>query len=787
MIHFKTIGGKDSMSDQAPPVRPARRVTYARPWALVAGLGLLALVFGLALWRGRTPAPLPVDAPASQFSAGRAIALLGELLAEGRPHPVGSEANAGVRERIAGRLESLGYDVEIQETVVCRGWSGTRATCAPVQNVVTRLPGQAEGPAVMLMAHYDSVGAGPGAADDTAGVAAVLEIARILQAEGPRRNPVIFLLTDGEEVGLMGAQGFAEEHPWARDLGAVINLEARGTGGQSLLFETSDDNAWLVDAYASSVPHPSANSLSYEVYKTLPNDTDLTVFKDRGVAALNFAFIDRAQHYHTLLDSLENLDAGSVQHQGESVLAVARALADRDLDAGSARLAGNAAYIDFLGLGVIRWPAAWTLPLALAAILTTLACAIVAIRRGALTVGGLLLGVLAALLCLALAILLGMGLIWLIARFGHGSQPWYAFPLPTRLSLWAGALLSAGLVAGLLGRRAGLWGLGLGAWLLWAILAVVLSLTLPGVAVFPLVPGLFAALLVLLALVVGRWFAPADDVALAVAAAGGGMFFLPLALVLESAIGLGMSAAITLPLGMVAATLLPLLALPWERAGLRRAVTVVSAAVVAGAAVSALLMPPYSEASPQPLNLYYVAEAGGGQAQYVSVPRDDVTPPSLRRHFEDEPVAVFPWSSALYLAAATEPTGAEGPFLQILSEAQLGENRTVQLLLRSPRGAAAIDLRLPVSRLASISVDGQKLAVDHGATDGDYALVCYGLACDGLEVILELIGPEPVSVLVADSSLGLPAGGEALLRDRPATAVPYQMGDTTVLWRSVDL
>ncbi len=772
------------MSDQPPPVEPVRGLPYARPWALVAGLVLVALAFALALLFARPPAPLPVDAPPSEFSAGRALALLGELLAEGRPHPVGSEANGLLRARIAAHLESLGYDVDVQETVICRGWSGRQATCTPVQNLAARLPGQAEGPAVMLMAHYDSVGAGPGAADNTSGVVTLLEIARILQAEGPRRNPVIFLFPDGEEVGLMGAQAFAGRHPWAQDLGVVINLEARGTGGASLLFETSEDNAWLIDAVASSVPHPSANSLSYEVYKALPNDTDLTVFKTAGDAGLNFAFIDRAVHYHTPLDALDNLDPASVQHQGESTLAVTRALAGLDL---ANPPAGNASYVDFLSRAVIRWPAAWTLPLAVAMALILLVCAVVAIRRRALTVGGLLLGLLAAFLCVILAVLLGLGLTWLIARFGHGTQPWHAYPLPTRLALWAGALLSAGLMATLFGRRAGLWGLGLGAWLLWAILAVAVSLTLVGAAVFLLLPSLFAALLALLALLVGRRFAPAGEVALALGSGAAGMFLLPLALVLEMATGFSLSPAITLFLGLAVATLLPLLALPREQAGLRRAFVVVSAAIVAGAAVTALLVPAYSEASPQRLNLYYLAEADGGRAQVVSVPADDVTPPPLRQNFQAEPQTAFPWSDSLYLVAPAEPVSAEGPALQILSETQVGENRTVQALLRSPRGAGAIELRLPLARLASISAAGQELPVDGSEAGPNYILSCYGLACDGLEVTLELVGLKPVQALVSDSSAGLPAGAEALLGDRPATAVPYQEGDLTVIWRRVEL
>jgi len=265
------------------------------------------------------------------------------------------------------------------------------------------------------------------------------------------------------------------------------------------------------------------------------------------------------------------------------------------------------------------------------------------------------------------------------------------------------------------------------------------------------------------------------------------MFFLPLALTLESATGFAISAAITLPLGMVVATLLPLLALPRDRAGLRRALTLVSAAVVVGAAVAALLVPPYSERSPQLLNLHYVAEVGG-QARYVSEPNDDATPPALRQHFEAETLAVFPWSGTQYLVAPAEEVDVEGPTLQILSDGQSGENRTVQLLLRSPRGGAKIDLRVPAARLAAITAAGHSLPVDAGGAQGeDYVLWCYGLACDGLEVTLELVGSEPVPALVADYSLGLPAGGEGLLRARPATVVPFQEGDATILWRRVEL
>jgi hypothetical protein len=773
------------MSNAEPKVGPVKSTVSARPVGLIVGLGLIALALGLVLLRWPPPSARAADAPDNVFSAGRAMAVLGELLAEGQPHPVGSAAAERVRERIITRLESLGYEVEIQETAVCRSVSGARAVCAPVRNVVTRLAGQVDGPAVMLMAHYDSVGGGPGAADDTSSVAEMLEIARILKAEAPHRNPVIFLFTEGEEVGLLGAKGFVDEHPWAQNVGVVINLEARGSSGQSLLFETSDDNAWLIDAYAASVPRPSANSLSYEIYKLLPNDTDLTMFKEAGIAGLNFSFIDTSSHYHTALDNLAALDPRSVQHQGDSALAVARELAARDL---SNPPAGNAVYLDLLGLFVIHWPAAWTLPLALAALLLLLVAAVQLIRQRSLSVRGLLLGLLAALLCIVLPILLGLGLVTLVGTLGDGPQPWYAYPLPTRLALWAGTLLCGGLVAASLGRRAGLWGLGLGAWLLWALLSVVLSLALTGVAILLLVPTLVAALLLVGVVLSGRaGSAMAREVVLAVAAAFAGLIFLGLALMFEVATGFAMSPAITLSLGLVVAALSPLLALPGGQAGLRRGLLLGSGAVVVVAVVAALLVPPYSKDSPQPVNLYHVTDGDSGEARWVSVPYDDVTPDPLRQQFGAEAVPIYPWSSAMYLTAPAEATGAPAPTVEVVSDETSGETRTLTLQPRSPRGADALDLLVPLANLEELSVAGRALPVERDAGKTYYYLSCYGRSCDGLEITLRLASASPTEALVVDYTMGLPASGAPLFQARPATAVSYQEGDLTVIWRRIEL
>jgi hypothetical protein len=132
----------------------------------------------------------------------------------------------------------------------------------------------------------------------------------------------------------------------------VLNFEARGTSGPVILFETSDQNAWLIDNVSKAASHPVANSLSYEIYKRLPNDTDLTVFKRAGYPGLNFAFIEGVMNYHRATDTVQNLNRGSLQHQGDYAVELARWFGNVDrLETGQ----GNAIYFDVLGRVLVHY------------------------------------------------------------------------------------------------------------------------------------------------------------------------------------------------------------------------------------------------------------------------------------------------------------------------------------------------------------------------------------------------------------------------------------------------
>jgi hypothetical protein len=64
---------------------------------------------------------------------------------------------------------------------------------------------------------------------------------------------------------------------------AAVNLDARGTSGPSLMFETGSANSWLMRLYATAIAHPITNSLYYVVYKQLQNEvTDISVATAAG-------------------------------------------------------------------------------------------------------------------------------------------------------------------------------------------------------------------------------------------------------------------------------------------------------------------------------------------------------------------------------------------------------------------------------------------------------------------------------------------------------------------------
>ncbi len=325
-------------------------------------VGSLALALLIAVLTLQVPAPAGVGAPAAAFSAGRAMADVREIAR--RPHPVGSADHARVQGVLLQRMAALGLQTSTQagtlspRAVQRLEREGGSANGLEVTNLIGVLPGRDPRlPAVALMAHYDTVPDSAGAADDTAGVAAILEAVRAIRARGPADRTLVVLITDGEELNLDGARAFWGGHPLRGRIGAVVNLEARGGGGRAMMFEAGRGNAGTISLFARAGARAtggvSSNSLAVFVYEAMPNGTDFTIPKDRGVQGINLAFIGRPEQYHAPVSTPDALDRGSVQHIGSQALETADALLRAPaLPAATA----NLVYADLFGRLVVGHP-----------------------------------------------------------------------------------------------------------------------------------------------------------------------------------------------------------------------------------------------------------------------------------------------------------------------------------------------------------------------------------------------------------------------------------------------
>ena len=295
---------------------------WHRPLALLA-----ALIAGFVLFdlHNATPAAVPATAPASEFSAERAMVDVRAMATV--PHAVGTPANDKVRDYLVARMGAMGLSPQVQRGAGF-GAGGSQVYGGTVDNVIGVLPGRdRSAPALALMAHYDSAVGSPGAADDAAGVASALEMVRAIQTQGQPLRDVVVLITDGEEAGLLGARVFFDAHPLAAHIGYVINMETRGGGGRTTMFETGAGNGADIALYRRTAHQPESNALTVFVYKNMPNDTDFTVAQQHGKPGLNYAFIGRQFDYHSASSTPDALDIGSLQHMGGQILPTATALA----------------------------------------------------------------------------------------------------------------------------------------------------------------------------------------------------------------------------------------------------------------------------------------------------------------------------------------------------------------------------------------------------------------------------------------------------------------------------
>lgn len=500
------------------------------------------------------------DTTLDQISAERGLSVLAELLGDQSPHPAGSIKNVAVREKLSAHMQQLGFEVT-QAPFVVQNVSMT--------NVLATLSGNTKLRPILLATHYDSVEAGPGAGDAGSCVAALVETARalihqrrVLNDDGEMPT-VYFLFTDGEEWvrgvghGLNGAEYFVENRSdLLEQRPFILNFDARGATGPSLLYESSRNNLKLMQHILPALPRPAFTASSYvAIYDLLPNATDFTEFKAVGVDGLNFAFIDEPHRYHTAGDTLANLDPRSVQHHANNASAFLNHWIDsppQDLESTQ-----NAVFFEVFGQWIICYPESWAVWLAIFVFALHFIGAIKAVRSDALK---RITGAAIFDSCAAMAVGATGSVIagWILSqlkdqvpRSSHGFGPYDPYLIS---ALWICAFASMWLAFRFLAQRATTESTWTVVWILNAVLGIATAIYVPGFSYIFLTTGLVPGLLATTRL--DR--RTASVIAVTVAA----VFLVPLAWQFGIALGVRMAMVLSVLYTMFLAPVYPLLRTP---------------------------------------------------------------------------------------------------------------------------------------------------------------------------------------------------------------------------------
>lgn len=689
------------------------------PWNGYRGFVTLGLLL-LAAWFSSSfrtiPSPVPASAPDSVFSSGRAMSHLVRIASEA--HPPGSPAHADVREYLLAQLRALGHEPTVQTaTSTPSGDSITRA--ATVRNILARIPGsQPGGRAVLVTAHYDSEGIALGAADDGSGVVAILEALRALGTGPPLRNDLIVLITDAEELGLLGAEAFVAEHPWMNDVALVVSIEMRGGGGPSMMFQTGADNGWVIDALRRANPHPAANSIAFEIYRHMPNDTDFTPFREAGKQGLNFAGIARAHVYHQVYDSPENLDEGTLQHHGSQVLAMLREFGNADL---SEVNAPDQSYLSLPVVGLLTYGTLWIWVLGVAVVLLW-GVALVVLRFGGARIGGFAAGFAASVVQLGgVAVAAHFLFVWrrgahpefgALSAGAFHSEGWYV------LAIAAVAFALATFSLGLLRRWFATGDLAVGALFVPALLAAVTTIAFPMAAVnfqLPALAGCIGALAVTgvatdARLGLLRWLG------VLLAAVPVLAVLTPLTEAVWLAMGLGLAYAVAALIGLVFLQIVPLLDTLREPNGWWAPV---AGLVLAGIflAVGMSTANPSPE-RPAPSTLVYLQDRETGSAYWgTDRTRDEddpgvawaaaVGPFDAGRTVEDA-LWVFNTGGVRYALAAAAPLDLPPPVVEVVTDSTAATH-LLRVAVTSAIGAEMMLFRSTNDGTSLVALNGKTI------------------------------------------------------------------------------
>jgi hypothetical protein len=803
----------------------------------------IAAAVAVALYLFVPPAVVPADAPATEFSAERAMEDIRMIADE--PHPMGSQEHEEVADYIVSRLEGLGLSPQIQETTSLRydeEQARDQVHAGRVKNVLARIPGTDNtGEAVLLVSHYDSMPTTPAAADGGVSTATLLETVRAIQAGPPPKNDLILYMGDADVNGVLGPIAF-HEHPWSKDARVSFAFEGIGSYGPSALVydgqgaEGSDptpdvspaqvveageypsaQNGWWLDEALSALPRPlvilplNDSPLAPAASPELAN-----LILGTDGAGLGFGQFRGGDAYHTVLDNPERLDPRSLQHQGDNALSLTRHFGNLPLDQAEQQAKPTLVAFNVFPGQVISYPSTWALPMALSVSILLAAILVLRLLRGRLKLGGLLLGVFLFVLSL-----LGTVAVTTVGwKLGAALNPAYQVWMGrgyygTNWRLLFLASLTIGFIAALylLARRfvrttqAG-EGVAAGALVLLAVLSILTSMGVPSFSylfIWPALAGLTVLGFGVLAPARARDLWPQATI-LAITAFVPVVLFVPPIYSLYTTLAVPFAGAL-LPvppaavafvlLAMMLGALLPhLFFLGGRRLWvIPAAFTVLALVFLAGELISTR----FDADQPRPDYVQYRLDADTAEAKWIS----DTNPPDAwtKQFFEGgyergeedfAPVYYFGQQFEVIRTPAPE-MDLLAPRLEVLDDAASEGTRELRLRLTSPRGAPYAHLQMTnmPAEWVRASVDGENVDVSDipAQSRRSFAMMFYNLPESGIEIKLAVRSTEPIDATLTDYSNGLPdvPGMEVEPRPPEFMPAPYDFRDPTAVNKTFEL
>jgi peptidase M28-like protein len=702
---------------------------------------------------------IPASHGPREFDANRAKARLAFILGDQRPHPADSAADDEVRNRLIATLRQMGMKPIVRDQLACNDFQKARLiACARVRNVIASL-GPPTGRALLLSAHYDSVPVGPGASDDGIGVATLLEVGSIIKNRQLRR-PIILLFNEGEELGLIGARAFLSD-PLSRNVDSLLNFEARGVTGPVTMFETNRPNGGAIDVYAKAVRRPFASSLSTDVARLIPNDTDVTTYKERGWLTLNSAIVGNETHYHSPGDDLASLDVRSLQSMGDEALGLTSRLA-----AGAPQVEGNRIFYDLLQRVFVQIPLAVGLVCML--LLLVMFGALARTRRAiiggtAVVLGALIASGLAAWLAITVMGVLRAGTYW-------RAHPEFAFGAIYSTIIFGGIAVLA-----LFASRHRTAQLRSAYWFLFLLIGSFLAVAAPGGMIYFLIPPA----ILLVGVLATRWYSRAETIGGLAAVLFLYLSWGELLSELEELFSPG-PLWIVAPVAAIMITPALIEAHGLFRRASRQLIMFGSASIAIFAWIITGSAPAYSKDRQQRFTIEHVTQFPSGKASW-SIINDGANLPPAYWHLGRWNRGKLDFSERRRWFAPAPPISAtRPPSIQLLESVRSGSDREIRLKLRTNGAERILIVAQPEAHIRTAGVSNFIRPIASSDSSGKFTISCTGRSCDGLELVIDLDDPAPVDFTLVSSSNGLPSAAQPLIRARPAFARPQYVPDETL-------